>query len=129
MGNNSLYNALCQAFTYKKPKLLQSAEIFKERLKVNRRHPVDLMKHIDQLESELKLNINVCGLIERQSNSSHPRQIKLKIFNGHVQHVYKDEQNFKFLYSKYKSYTKWKKRRYPIYFKKNYQDNTIKLWK
>merc|ERR1712093_802208 len=69
------------------------------------------------------------GSIGRQSDSSHPRQIKLKISNSHVQHVYKDEHNFKFLYSKYKSYTKWKKRRYPIYFKKNYEDNTVKLCK
>ena len=28
--NDCLYNALCQAFTYKKPKLLQSAEILKK---------------------------------------------------------------------------------------------------
>ena len=87
------------------------------------------MKHIDQLESEWKLNINVSGSIERQSDNSHPRQIKIKIFNGHVQYVYKDENNFKFLYSKYKPYTKWKKRHYPIYFKKNYEDNTVKLCK
>ena len=71
--NYFLYNALCQAFIYKNPKTLEHPMIFKDKLGVNRWDTVDLIKHIDQLEFELQLNINVSGSIERESDNSYPR--------------------------------------------------------
>ena len=78
---------------------------------------------IPKLEKKLKLNLTCKGSYEYESQRKYPRGLTLKVYNEHVEGAYAIKQ-WKEMTCGYRVN---KKRKYPIVYKKNIDDNTVSL--
>ena len=120
-NNDCLYNALCQAFI-KLPKVLQCPIGFKKWLGIKPTAKVDL-SHLPKIEKALKINIETVGEYTYKSDVVYPRGIKLRVKHQHIERVYSFPEYKQFL----SGYRKRKERPFPIFFKKNPKEGTVKL--
>ena len=122
--NDCLFNVLQTAFTNEtRPELLNDPANFKTWCKVGRDDKVDLVKMIPKLEKKLKLNLTCKGSYEYESPRKYPRGLTLKVFEEHVERAYAIK-HWKEMTCGYRVN---KKRKYPIVYKKNIEDNTVSL--
>jgi len=121
--NDCLYDAIMTGFGKKKPEVLESAEIFKDWLGVDRKDLIHI-KLVPKIEKKLKVNINLCGSHQYVNDKvKYPRSMTIRIWKGHVERVFAISEYKQLKYG----YNEWfKGRKYPIFYKK-LTDGTIKL--
>ena len=122
--NDCLYEAILQGFKEEKPEILESPERFKDWLRVGRTETVHIKK-IPKIEKKLKMNINVCGSHQYQNKKIvYPKSMTIRIWKSHVERVFAVDE-YKDIKKGYNEF--FKGRKYPIFYKKNHVDGTIKL--
>ena len=124
--NDCLFNALRTAYNKTNmPSLLNDPAQFKTWCGVGRDDKIDLVEMIPKLEKKLKLNLTCHGNYEYESKRKYAGGLTLKTSEGHVEHAYYIK-HWKDLTHGYKVNDV---RKYPIVYKKNIEDNTVKLCK
>ena len=124
--NDCLFNALRTAYNKTTmPSLLNDPAQFKTWCGVGRDDKIDLVEMIPKLEKKLKLNLTCHGNYEYESKRKYAGGLTLKTSEGHVEHAYYIK-HWKDLTHGYKVNDV---RKYPIVYKKNIEDNTVKLCK
>ena len=118
--NDCLYYCLCEAF-YELPPLLKSAARFKKWLGLGRQDKVDI-KFIPKIEDELEMNIVVVGTKEYISDKNYPRDLKIRLWEGHYEKTYAID-GYNMLK---KGYCERPGRPYPMMYKKDMVNNTVK---
>ena len=123
--NDCLFNVLQTAYNKTNmPSLLTDPAEFKTWCGVGRDDKVDLVI-IPKLEKKLKLNLTCLGDYEYESERKYARGLTLQVSKGHVEYAYYIK-HWKDITHGYKINDV---RKYPIVYKKNIEDNTIKLCK
>ena len=124
--NDCLFNVLQTAFNKTNmPSLLTDPSQFKTWCGVGRNDKVDLVEMIPKLEKKLKLNLTCKGSYEYESERKYARGLTLQTTKGHVEYAYYIK-HWKDITHGYKINDV---RKYPIVYKKNLEDNTVKLCK
>jgi len=124
--NDCLFNVLQTAFNKTNmPSLLTDPSQFKTWCGVGLNDKVDLVEMIPKLEKKLKINLTCKGSYEYESERKYARGLTLQTTKGHVEYAYYIK-HWKDITHGYKINDV---RKYPIVYKKNLEDNTVKLCK
>ena len=122
--NDCLYECLIQGFRgCKLPKVLRSPGKFKKWLGLKRKEGVHVGL-IPKVEDKLKCNIDVCGQYEYKSEKKYARDLKIRLWKDHYERLYTMNEFADLM----KGYKEWRgKRRYPIFYKINREEQTVKF--
>ena len=119
--NDCFYECVVQAFN-ELPKILSNPARFKKWLGLDRNDGVDI-ELMPKVEKKLKINLYISGSHQYESEGKYPRTLKMRLWKGHYEGVRTLDQYIDLK----RGYDEREGRPYPIMFKKNLENQTVKI--
>ena len=121
--NDCLYACLIEGLKgCKLPRCLRSPSAFKRWLGIGRKEGVHVSL-IPKVEKKLKMNIEICGQVEYKGEKKYARDLKIRLWKDHYERLY----NMNEFHDLMKGYRENGKKRYPIFYKPNREEQTVKI--